>query len=658
VKGGALACVSGACGFECLPGLVDANHDLPTLGEASDGCECVPTNGGVERCDEADNDCDGMVDEGFDLQTDAANCGRCGNACTALGSPAAVHAVSTGCQGGSCRFACQAGYSDLNGDLNSGRPFGPSNDGCEYHCPVWPTTAEICDGVDNDCDGLVDRASGGAPMTRPCYSPGYGPTTGCTAAGSCLGICREGVQTCAGASWGSCVGELVSGSEVCGDGRDNDCDGAVDEGFDLQNDPLNCGSCGTSCLTQTPPNMIIGSPGCVSGQCRYQCLPGFADLDAGTPGCEYVCPRYPPTAEDCNGVDDDCDGVVDEDLPASQNICERRDQVGTPCFGVVATCRDPDGAGPLPQGWYCNYPASVQVDLLSLNRIVAQETRCDGVDNDCDGQVDEAFPDRGQECDNGLLGACRDLGRRICDPGDPSRTVCDLSVLPDADPLAPRPETCNGVDDNCDGEVDNADPLDPERVVDDMVRISHHGLSFWIYQYEASRPDATELGSGRSGARACSRPDVLPWHTVTQGDAAAACAAVGKRLCTAVEWEAACEGAALNDYPYGDLYEPGTCNGVDYDGIPGGDDDDVLLPTGDAAMCLSDDGIYDLSGNLREWTSEQRGSTTGGKAIFVVRGGEYHTPAPGLTCQFDLSRQVHDVVLPTVGFRCCSDLAP
>jgi hypothetical protein len=439
--------------------------------------------------------------------------------------------------------------------------------------------------------------------------------------------------------------------EVCNE-RDDDCDGVVDNGFDKQNDPENCGTCGNICAA--PHANVV----CVEGQCELvSCQIGFADLDPAAPGCEYACPVYPPQPEDCNGVDEDCDGDIDEaaELPAPpQGLC--RDQAGTPCAGVSMICAT--RGNPPVTAWYCDYPPSVEFDPLVPNGIALEETLCDGADGDCDGAVDEVFGDLGLECDNGGVGACRDVGVRACDPVDATATYCDLSVLPDPDPLAPRAEQCNGADDDCDGVVDNFDPADPARVLDDMVHVQHSGLDFWIYRYEASRPDASASSAGSSDARPCSRDGVLPWANLTHDAAAAACAQVGKRLCTAAEWAAACAGATGYRYPYGDTYQADTCNGVDHDGVPGGADDDVLLPAGDRAQCLSEDGVADLSGNLREWTDPQTGTTSGGDPVYGVRGGEYQTPAPGLACDFTTAQAVGTVVLPTVGFRCCSDTAP
>src|SRR6516225_8847610 len=60
-------CVNGQCGFTCFTDFYDADK------VASNGCECVKTNGGVEACDGIDNNCNGVVDEGFDFMNDPVN---------------------------------------------------------------------------------------------------------------------------------------------------------------------------------------------------------------------------------------------------------------------------------------------------------------------------------------------------------------------------------------------------------------------------------------------------------------------------------------------------------------------------------------------------------------------------------------------------------
>jgi hypothetical protein len=437
-------------------------------------------------------------------------------------------------------------------------------------------------------------------------------------------------------------------SEVC-DGIDDDCDGRIDEDFDRMSDPRHCGACGNECRYEN------GEGRCEAGRCVFvSCLPGYVDLD-GNPGCEYACPVFPVRSEDCNGFDDDCDGAIDEpeDLPpAPLDLC--RTTPGTPCAGVVPVCTSRAGR----TTWYCDYPREVEFDPLVPNGIALEETRCDGYDGDCDGLRDESFEGLGTACDNGGRGACRDEGVIVCDPRDPTRTICDLSVPPDPVPGAPSPEVCNGIDDDCDGTVDNSDPSDPRRVRDDMVHVVVGGLDFWIYRHEASRPDATATSAGRSSARACGRGGVLPWTSVGHDEAAAACRAAGHRLCTGAEWQAACEGAARTRFPYGNTYEPSTCNGAARDAIPGGPIDSRMEPTGTLSGCRSSSEVFDLSGNAKEWTEDPRGTTSGGRTIYVVRGGSHESPEFGLTCSTDLSRVTGDTLLPTLGFRCCDDDGP
>ncbi|MCP4447690.1 MAG: hypothetical protein GY811_20490 [Myxococcales bacterium] len=160
-------------------------------------------------------------------------------------------------------------------------------------------------------------------------------------------------------------------------------------------------------------------------------------------------------------------------------------------------CEDRDGES----RWYCDYASTVEFDPTVPNGILLQETLCDGFDGDCDGLADDVFTDIGQECDNGELGICRDGGVRSCDPSDSSATICDLTALPDALGASTQ-EVCNGLDDDCDGVIDNSSGAG--RVIDDMVQINHSGLDFYIYRHEASRPDASGGSEGVQDERSCS----------------------------------------------------------------------------------------------------------------------------------------------------------
>jgi uncharacterized protein (TIGR03382 family) len=436
----------------------------------------------------------------------------------------------------------------------------------------------------------------------------------------------------------------ASGPDDTCDEIDNDCNGKVDDAFNKMIDDNNCGACGRRC---TANGSVLD---CVAGECKFlSCQPGFADLDQDGLTCEYRCPLFPSIAEDCNGVDDDCDGRVDETLPAPPTG-QCRITAGTPCAGTTMTCATRAGQ----TRWFCDYGPDVEFNPNIPNGIVLAEQKCDGKDGDCDAAIDDTFSDLGQECDDGRVGICRDVGRRVCDPADSSQTKCDLSVLPDGQ--APGAELCDGKDNDCNGVVD--DSSGPNRVIDSMTHVQASGLDYYIDTYEASHPDATVLASGVSTTRACANAGVLPWSGASFIAATAACASAGKVLCNASQWQTACKSSSNNTFPYGNTFGATTCNTESFDGIPGGADDDVVVATGAVTTCRSSDGLFDMSGNLKEWTNEITGTNAAGLNIAVLRGGAYDSPMVGASCDFRATRATVNTVLPTAGFRCCKATAP
>jgi len=141
-----------------------------------------------------------------------------------------------------------------------------------------PSSAEVCDGKDNDCDLDIDEGCEcKIGQERSCYS-GPSGTEG-------VGVCKAGIQRCEGGVWGKCEGQVLPTSEIC-DGLDNDCNGQTDEGFNV----------GQSC------NVGVGE--CTrTGQ--YVCK-----ADGSGTECNAVAGT--PTAEVCDGKDNDCDGKIDE----------------------------------------------------------------------------------------------------------------------------------------------------------------------------------------------------------------------------------------------------------------------------------------------------------------------------------------------------------
>ncbi|HEY8432510.1 MAG TPA: sialidase family protein, partial [Sandaracinaceae bacterium] len=400
-----------------------SRHDAST--PRPDGCAIGTT---VDECNEADDDCDGRIDEDVDLTSDFFHCGACGVSCELAGA-------QTECADGACRFiACFGGFVDL--DEDTGGPFEESN-GCEYRCFESNGGVEACDTIDNDCDGAIDEGFDLDNDEQNCGRCGqvctfFRVTNATCVAGTCTfdpsTDCVPGYLDANGTLADGCEYECTpspSGVEEC-NGLDDDCDGRTDEDFMTDSDPNNCGRCGR---VYSFPN---ATPRCTAGTCGFDpatdCHPGFSDRDGvQLNGCEYPCTPTADPTEICDGLDNDCDGRVDGATADAGGACNE-----SPSGVATGVCTD---TGVL---------TCVGGALVCVGAPEPSVERCNGLDDDCDGTTDESPVDEGRVC-MPAIGTCT-AGFTVCRSGS---LECERAI-------GPQPEVCNGLDDDCNGTADDA----------------------------------------------------------------------------------------------------------------------------------------------------------------------------------------------------------
>ena len=226
--------------------------------------------------------------------------------------------------------------------------------------------------------------------------------------------------------------------ETCGDAIDNDCDGLIDEGYELNGEPC-----------------VVGLGECAADGV-WECHPD---------GLQVVCPAAPgePAPEICDGVDNDCNGEVDEGL------------VAKPCTSGIGACAvNGEEACLGVDGWLC--------DAVPLP--AGTEACGDTIDNDCDGETDEGFTELGSACESGTL-PCLGIGTWTCGGG--SSLLCLDLIWPYA--VAERCE--DQVDNDCDGETDEGFTLLGEICDPDPLCAGDSGR--WVCDETGAMACAVEL---------------------------------------------------------------------------------------------------------------------------------------------------------------------
>jgi len=199
-------------------------------------------------------------------------------------------------------------------------------------CTATTASAETCDGIDNDCNFLIDDGVGGGQACA--ITNGFG---------SCAGV-----QVCDGAQGFVCHGQTPS-MEIC-DSIDNNCNGTTDEGF---------AGLGQACTAGVGACLRYGANTCNSAHNGIVC-----GAVAGTPG-----------TESCNQIDDDCDNKVDEDFTT----------LGMQCTAGLGVCTR-----------YGSYVCKGDHSGVQCSATPGSSTgaeTCNYLDDDCDGTVDNGYRD-------------------------------------------------------------------------------------------------------------------------------------------------------------------------------------------------------------------------------------------------------------------------
>lgn len=384
--------------------------------------------GATEICDGVDNDCSCYFEENEEL---------CG--------------TGRYCINATCVTECGDGETAGDEECDDGNT--DDGDGCDSECKleiicsdndedgvtdcdgdcndnndtVYPGADDgNCNGVDEDCDGIADDDYVNTPT-----SCGVGA---CSSTGELVCIDGELQDTCAAGNG--------TADNNC-NGIDDDCDGDIDEDYVITNTSCGVGACVSS-----------GQLTCVNGLEQDSCI-------AGIPGTEL-----------CEGlIDEDCDGVVDEDCGCVNGQTRACGSDIGECEKGIETCVDGDWNGEcigeiIPLDEVCdgldnNCDNEIDEDVCPIDddgdgfnstvdcdetnssiHLGADDSNCNGVDEDCDGVADDDYIATSSYCG---IGECAAAGQIECVAGELQDTCVAGS---------PSIETCNYLDDDCDNNID------------------------------------------------------------------------------------------------------------------------------------------------------------------------------------------------------------
>jgi streptogramin lyase len=329
---------------------------------------------------------------------------------------------------------CTDNDSDGYGTGDTSKCSHPEEDCNDNNAAVNPAAIEVCDGIDNNCNGQTDEGGICPVLTYYCDSDSDGfisaiPSSQC----STFNCIPSGCINTAGNDCNDNNTAINPGvAEVC-DGIDNNCNGQVDEGvqltFYLDSDTDTYGDPAVTTESCTLPSGYVTN----SADCN--------DADALI---------NPAAAETCDGIDNNCNGEIDEGVKSTFYQDADSDNYGNAAVSTLACSA--------PQGYV---PDSTDCNDANPNINPGKAEVCNDIDDNCNSQIDEGnvCPVKAYYCDSDSDSYISAIPSGQCStfncipPGCVSEQGDDCNDA-NANIHPNKAETCNGIDDNCNAQID------------------------------------------------------------------------------------------------------------------------------------------------------------------------------------------------------------